>query len=59
MTSNSDRQKVRQKIGQKFSVITTNTCVFTVFKAKSELKCQNELLFLISSKEFVLITEIF
>ena len=33
--------------------------MFAVFKTKLELKCQNELIFLISSKEFVLITEIF
>ena len=41
------------------SVIITNTCVFVVFKTKCELKCQNELIFLMSSKVFVLITEIF
>ena len=35
------------------------TCVFVVFKTKCELKCQNELFFSISSKVFVLITEIF
>ena len=57
------RQKACQKIRQKISVIITNTFVF---KTKHELKCQNELFFLISSKvnnskskEFVLITEIF
>ena len=39
--SNSCCQKVRQK----FSVIITNTCVFAVFRTKSELKCQNVLFF--------------
>ena len=38
-------QKVRQKVGQKISVIITNTCElslgFAVFKTKYELKCQN------------------
>ena len=38
-----ERQLSRQKICQKFSVIITNTCVFSVFKTKYELKCQNEL----------------
>ena len=43
--NNIDRQLSRQKIRQKFSVIITNTCVFSVFKTKCELKCQNELFF--------------
>ena len=43
MMSNIDRQLLRQKIGQKISVMKTNTGVFVVFKKKHELKCQNEL----------------
>ena len=40
-------------------VIITNTCVFSVFKTKCEIKCHNELFFLTSSEEFVLIAENF
>ena len=40
--SNIDRQLLRQKIGQKISVMKTNTGVFVVFMTKSKLKCQNE-----------------
>ena len=53
--SNSGRQKVSQNFCQKFSVIITNTCVFTIFRTKSELKCQNELLFLILSESLFLL----
>ena len=38
-----DRQLLRQKVGQKISVMKTNTGVFVVFKTKRELKNQNEL----------------
>ena len=41
--SNMDRQLLRQKVCQKFSVMKTNTGVFVVFKTKCELKCQNYL----------------
>ena len=54
-----DRHLLPQKVCQKISVIIKNTCIFVVFKTKRELKCQNELFFSISSKVFVLITEIF
>ena len=42
-TSKTDCHLLCQKVCQKNSVIITNTCVFVVFKAKRELKCQNEL----------------
>ena len=42
-TSNMDCQLLRQKFRRKISVIKTINCVFVVFKAKRELKCQNEL----------------
>ena len=35
-TSIMNRQLLRQKVRQKISVIKTNTCVFVVFKTKSE-----------------------
>ena len=57
--SKTDRHLLRQKVGQEISVIITNTCVFVVFKTKCESECQNELSFLISSKVFGLMTEIF
>ena len=56
--SKTDRHLLRQKVRQRISVMKTNTGVFVVFKTKHEVKCQNDF-FLISSKVFVLITEIF
>ena len=43
--ANMDRQLLRQKVHQKFSVMKTNTAhdVFVVFKTKRELKCQDSL----------------
>ena len=41
--SNMDHQSLHQKVHQKISVMKTNSGVLVVFKAKRELKCQNEL----------------
>ena len=55
MVSNSGREKVHQKVRQKFSVIITNTCVFAVFRTKTKLKCQNELFFYYYQKSLFLL----
>ena len=62
ITSNMDRQLLRQKVRQKFSVMKIKTGVFVVLKTKHELKCQNELFlkyhFSGNTSVFVFITEI-
>ena len=55
--SQKDCHLLHQKVRQKCSVIITNTCVFVVFMTKRELNAKMNY-FLISSKVFVLITEI-
>ena len=40
-TSKSDGQLSCQKLGQRISVMKTNTGVFGVFKTKKELECQS------------------
>ena len=57
--SKTDCHLLRQKVCQKISVIITNTCVFCCLQDKTRIKMLKWTILLISTKVYVLITEIF